>query len=112
MTDINHNETERSKRIQAMRQRTGQMEREGSYWTADDKDNLKTLFFQNVGITDIALILQRTEVAVAQQIQMMNLYEKVRRPSGSRRQEGCLCRKCGLQGSADCRGCFPEQAVL
>lgn len=99
-----HNETERNSRIQAMRQRTSQLEREGTYWTDDDKERLRSLFFDNVGITDIALILQRTEVAVAQQIQLMNLYEKVRRPSVQKKQEGCFCKKCSLYGSSDCLG--------
>lgn len=94
-----HNETERNSRIQAMRQRTSQLEREGTYWTDDDKERLRSLFFENVGITDIALILQRTEVAIAQQIQLMNLYEKVRRTSVQKKQEGCLCKKCTLQSS-------------
>ena len=72
MSIIKYNQTGRTEQIQAMRQRTGQMGREGTYWTNDDKENLKTLFYQNTGITEIALILQRTEVAVMQQIQSLN----------------------------------------
>lgn len=105
MFNTEYNLTERVERIQAMRQRTGQMNREGTYWTDDDKETLKTLFSQNVGITEIALILQRTEVAVMQQIQSLNLYEKVRRQS-AKTQEGCLCKQCTLQSSCVSKNCF------
>ena len=105
MLATEYNQSERTERIKAMRQRTGQMDRERTYWTEDDKETLKALFSQNVGITEIALILQRTEVAVMQQIQSLNLYEKVRRQS-AKKQEGCLCKYCTLQPSCDLRKCL------
>ena len=110
MTGTNYNEIERIKQIQAMRQRTGQMEREGMYWTDEDREKLKMLFCQNIGITDIALELQRTEVAVMQQIQLLNLYEKIRRSPASKKQEGCLCKKCTLQSSCKSKNCAALRA--
>ena len=110
MSITKYNQTERTEQIQAMRHRTGQMDRERTYWTNDDKENLKTLFYQNTGITEIALILQRTEVAVMQQIQSLNLYEKVRRQS-IKKQEGCLCKHCTLQSSCNSKKCSLNYAV-
>jgi hypothetical protein len=102
MSITTNNQTEQVARIQAMRQRTAQLEREGSYWTENDKNTLKHLFHNNIGITEIALELQRTEVAVMQQIQALNLYEKVRR-SSPKSQDGCLCHKCKNRGN--CKHC-------
>lgn len=94
MSITSNHQTERNALIHAMRQRTKQLEREGFYWTDDEKQQLKTLFYENIGITDIALILQRTEVAVMQQIQLLNLYEKVRRTAAAKRHLDCLCHRC------------------
>lgn len=102
MSIMANNQAQQAAYIQAMRQRTAQLEREGSYWTEDDKNVLKHLFHNNIGITEIALKLQRTEVAVMQQIQVLNLYGKVRR-SSPKRQAGCLCYKC--QNKETCRHC-------
>ena len=35
------NETKRKERVRAMRQRTAQLEREGMYWTEDEKVQLR-----------------------------------------------------------------------
>ena len=110
MFTTEHNQPERTERIKAMRQRTGQMDREGTYWTDEDKNILRTLFYENVGITEIALTLRRTEVAVMQQIQSLNLYEKVRRQS-AKKQEGCLCKQCTLQHSCNFKNHSLNDAV-
>ena len=83
-----------------MRQRTTRLEREGDYWTEEEKFQLETLFEQGVGITQIALCLQRTEPAVFQQIEKMDLYERRRRPSRRRsvKQMICLCNRCECAG--------------
>ena len=88
------NETKRKERVRAMRQRTAQLEREGMYWTEDEKEQLRQSIWDGLDITEIALNLQRTEMAILQQAQLMGLYGKARK-CPSRKQKGkCLCEQC------------------
>lgn len=50
--------------IKAMRSRTGKLGHEGDYWTAEETELLRTMFNNFIGITEIAITLQRTEAAV------------------------------------------------
>lgn len=99
---VNH-QTEQHQLIRAMRQHTAQLEREGNYWTNDERKHLKELFYGGIGITAIALELRCTESAVMQQIQALNLYEKVRHTSGTKEQDDCLCVRC--KNKANCPLC-------
>ena len=60
--------------IKSLRNRTVRLEHEGDYWTADENERLKSMFSDNIGISEISLTLQRTEQAVMQQIEKMDLY--------------------------------------
>ncbi len=55
--------------VTSMRNRTVRMDREGDYWTEEEKEQLVKLFRQGEGITAIAIRLQRTEPAIMQQIE-------------------------------------------
>ncbi len=80
-----------------MRNRTTKMEREGDYWSDYEKEKLKKLFYAGVGITEIAVQLQRTEPAVFQQIEKMDLYGRKENPQRRRnscKEAVCLCRDC------------------
>lgn len=59
--------------VRNMRNRTSRMEREGDYWDEAEKEQLVHLFKGNIGITEIAVQLQRTEPAVFQQIEKKTL---------------------------------------
>ena len=85
------NETKRKERVRAMRQRTAQLEREGMYWTEDEKEHLRQSIWDGLDITEIALNLQRTEMAVLQQAQLMGLYGKVRNCLPRKQKGKCLC---------------------
>ena len=83
--------------VKNMRRRTTRMEREGDYWTEEDKELLIRLFNEGVGITDIAIQLQRTEPAVIQQIEKMDLYQRKENPKRQRSSKepfNCLCERC------------------
>ena len=56
--------------VTSMRNRTVRMDREGDYWTEEEKEQLVKLFREGEGITAIAIRLQRTEPAIMQQIMM------------------------------------------
>ena len=94
MTVNSDNEATRKERVRAMRQRTAQLEREGMYWTEDEKEQLKRSIWDGVDITEIALSLQRTEMAVLQQAQLMGLYGKARNCPPRKQKGKCLCEQC------------------
>ncbi len=86
--------------------RDGQMipERAGEYWGNDEREKLIDLFCSGVGISQIALELQRSEMAVIQQLITSKLLtspgtQRSRRPP----KPHCLCENCQLCGS--CHRC-------
>lgn len=83
---------------QNMRKRTYILDRERDYWTKEDKDQLRAMFYGGVGITKIAITLQRTEPAVSQQIEKLNLYS--RRKYKTKRKDNvhnqCACNSCNV----------------
>ena len=66
--------------LKNMRKRTTKLEHEGDYWSEDEKKSLKQKFDDGMGISEIALFLQRTEPAVIQQIEKMDLYGRKANP--------------------------------
>lgn len=95
----------------SMRSRTVRLDREGDYWTEEEKEQLVKLFREGEGITAIAIRLQRTEPAIMQQIEKMDLYRRketpVRRKS-TPKPPACLCDTCQLD-SASCPRCGAYQ---
>ena len=86
LTDTDFTETVRN-----MRRRTTRLEREGDYWSPQEVDQLKTAFNEGVGITEMAIRLQRTEPAVIQQIEKLDLYQRKDNPR--RRRKTCMNRR-------------------
>ena len=66
--------------IKSMREETARLDRAGNYWTDSERDELKALFFNAIGISEIAARLQRTESTVILQIEKMNLFERTPHP--------------------------------
>lgn len=60
--------------IKNMRLNLAHLERDGDYWSNEDKDSLREMFFDGEDFSDICIKLQRTERAVSQQIAIMGLY--------------------------------------
>ena len=83
-----------------MRNKDDKMNREGQYWTEEERLCLQQLFDDGTGLTAIALLLQRTEMAVIQQAMSMDLFTPPRkkRKSGPR-QPKCLCCNCKLDSA-------------
>lgn len=81
--------------VKNMRNRTVRLDREGDYWTAEERESLAQKFHDGMGITAIALELQRTESAVIQQIEAMDLFGRKKKTS-SPKQPRCLCSSCQL----------------
>lgn len=88
-----YNEAELTELVKAMRQRTVVMDKEGTFWTDEEKRFLKDCFNQGVDTRIVAATLHRTEEAIWKQ--MEKLYKKVR--SHQCRIEKCLCHKCKIK---------------
>lgn len=87
--------------IKNMRQRTTRLEREGDYWTDEEKRQLRIMFEQGIGITEMAVRLQRSEPAIYQQIEKMDLYGRKTKPKRKTKQKepSCLCNRCKCAGN-------------
>lgn len=77
--------------VRSMRNQTLRADRAGDYWTDDEKNRLRILFDSGVGITEIALELGRTEPAVYQQIEKLDLYPACRSSSSSASKLSGFC---------------------
>ena len=72
-------------------------EREGEDWSDEERENLSRKFNEGAGISEIAVALQRSEPAIMQQIEKLDLFDRKENPRRQRaaRQAGCLCGRCG-----------------
>ena len=91
--------------------RTGKKaaERTGEYWTQEEVQLLVEHFHSGVGLSEMALQLERNEVAVFQQMAKMGLLAGQCRPRSPKKktpvQGRCLCPECDV---ADCQNCGKE----
>lgn len=93
------NEYELTEGVISMRNRTVRLDREGDYWNDEEKEQLVRLFRAGEGITAIAIRLQRTEPAIMQQIEKMDLYRRKESPvrrKNTPKAPACLCDNCQL----------------
>ena len=81
--------------VKNMRNRTVRLDREGDYWTAEEKEALVQKFNEGEGITAMALDLQRTESAVIQQIEALDLFGR-KKKNPVPKPPCCLCANCKL----------------
>lgn len=93
MKKENYNETELTELVKAMRQRTIIMDREGTFWTDEEKRFLKNSFDHGEDPRVVAVKLHRTEEAIWKQ--MEKLYRQAR-PHKSKAGK-CLCHKCKVK---------------
>lgn len=108
------NENDFKEIVRNMRRRTTRLEREGDYWSEEEKERLILLFDSGAGITEIAVLLQRTERAVSQQIEKLGLYNdeecSVRRRKYEKAPE-CLCGRCRVDPTSCpyCNNCLSRK---
>lgn len=99
--------------IRGMRNRTTRLDREGDYWEPYELEKLKYEFECGTDITEISLMLQRTEPAIMQQIEKLDLYERKKNPQRIRcvPQPSCLCAKCPLNQTCNRNHCAMEVSL-
>lgn len=91
------NEQDYTNTVKNMRKSAMRLERQGDYWSEEDKENLSKIFSEGVGITEMAVVLQRSETAIIQQIEKMNLYGRKLYPARQKNctePSKCLCDTC------------------
>lgn len=89
---------EYSETVRNMRRGIRRLDREGDYWSEDDKEKLRILFDLGTGITDISIQMQRTEPAIMQQIEKLDLYQRKENPSRRRFGNKDHCTVCSCEG--------------
>lgn len=75
------------------------------YWSEEDKKKLVKMFNDAVGISQIAIRLERTEVAVMSQLVMMGLFTPQCQPRAkklSARKKKCQCPECECNSCPNC----------
>ena len=90
-----------------MRRRTVRLDREGDYWTDEEKQKLVQKFLEGEGITAIALEFQRSEPAIYQMIEKLDLYNRKSQPQRRKsllKPPVCLCDNCRVD-PASCPYC-------
>ncbi len=92
------------KLLQAYREGQLVPDRAGVYWNKDERRRLRNLYLDGVGVSEIALIFQRTEQAVMQQLFTAGLLKS---PNGERitkdKEPRCLCSNCKRR--KNCKHC-------
>lgn len=95
---INENELRQS--LKGLRSKTTRAGHNGDYRSKDENERLTAMFYDGVGISEMAVLLQRTEPAVMQQIEKLDLYMRKSKPSrrkNSYRNAGCKCPSCPVR---------------
>lgn len=110
---MNTNEI-KDKTIQ-MRNGKIKMLRDGECWTENDREVLRREYSNGTSLNEIAIMLQRSEGAIYQQVERLGLYS--RNPFSTRKKNekadaySCLCKNCKCD-RALCPRCKVYQAVL
>lgn len=97
------NEQDYTNTVKNMRKSAVRLERQGDYWSEEDKENLSKMFSEGVGITEMAVVLQRSESAVMQQIEKQDLY--------LRKQYPCRQKNCSTPAKCLCDACIVDLAL-
>ena len=89
--------------IRRHRNGTIRFDHEGEFWRDDEKRTVKMMFEEGYGISEIAFAVGRSEPAVMQQIEKMDLYQRTLNPKRHKsppKAPTCLCDSCSLDLSA------------
>ena len=83
--------------IRSLRTRSSRLEHEGDCWTTEEKERLEERFHEGIGISEMVIRLQRTEPAINQHIEKMDLYGRKdwpKRRRYPRKALQCCCSTC------------------
>lgn len=83
--------------LTALRNGDNAPEGSGDYWSETDLNELERLFWDGIGMSEIAIYMQRTEVAIYQQLLKLRVLAHQCVPRIRRERpvcRGCLCPTC------------------
>ena len=90
------NKSNRKELLRAIRGTEVMPARNGEYWRDDERNQLKKLYNEGVGISEIALMLQRSENSIIQQLTYLEVLRAPKPRKSYRKKPKCLCFKCEL----------------
>lgn len=99
--------------IRRHRNGTIRFDHEGEFWRDDEKRSVVLMFEDGYGISEIAVAVGRSEPAVMQQIEKMDLYQRALNPKRHKsphKAPVCLCSACMLDRSV-CPRCEARETV-
>ncbi len=67
-------------------------QKQTNYWT--EKDELESMFYSGIGITEMALHFSRSEPAIINMLDSMKLYVKMTRNRSTNSSNKCRCPRC------------------
>ena len=86
-----------TEKVKALRNGTAGKRR--GYWEKEERELLIKMFYEQVGITEMAITFGRTENAIVKQLDELKLYERVR--AANKPKDGCKCPECSRY--AECK---------
>lgn len=91
--------------------RNGTAVKRRAYWSPEDNELLKKMFFEAVGISEMAVHFERSEDAVVKQLHNLELYKRVR--AENKPKNGCKCPECSKYAECKEKGklCEPVQGA-
>ena len=94
------------KELIALRNGERPPQRSGEYWTEDEVRQLTIMFESGMGISEIAIQLDRSEISVYQQLEKRGLLSAHSKPRNRSKKErtmaDCLCPFCGNNTCKNC----------
>ena len=93
---MEHNISTINEQVIAIRQLVTPNERHREYWSESERDQLREMFANGIGITEMALTFRRSEMAVVNQLNTLGLFKKCRAPKRTKKE--CLCPQCSHYG--------------
>lgn len=89
---MQENMNTKREQIKALRENGLLAQRQKDFWKKEERQKLQNMFYEGEGISEMALTFNRSEVAILNQINSMQLYEKVRNPRQKKNE--CKCNQC------------------
>ena len=74
-------------------------------WSKKERQQLEDMYYQPLGISEMAIALNRSECAIFNQLELMGVFKKSHKPK--KKSTKCKCSKC------NCENCdrFPAKQV-
>lgn len=77
-------------------------EKQSSAWTKDEKRQLAEMFYDGVGITEMAIFFERSEPAIINMLDDMKMYVKKQRHRVVSISSACKCPECEYFSGGKC----------